>query len=108
MRKLQKSVRLLLMAIPFVIPPCLGLVEEANGRAIGLNNALMAAFVLSLIILYAQGLMSAIGKRTRSDVLYGLLVFHIVRIPLFIAAWVAYIVVLLVVVFRFNGLEGIQ
>ena len=90
----------ILMVVPFAIPVCMGLLEEKYGRIVWLSYVWVSIFIMSLIVLYVWGVVSAVRCRTRADVLYELLLLHLVKIPLFIVAW---IICMIVYVIFFNS-----
>ena len=44
----------------------------------------------------------------KEDVVYELLMFHVVKLPLFVAAWVVYMMIFVIICFSINGFEDIQ
>ena len=100
--------RLILVATPFLVPWLMIIVEEMNGKGMGWNYLLLTIFFISLIALYIWGCASALCNRNKEDVVYELFMFHVVKLPLFVVAWVVYIVVFIIMCFYINGFEDIQ
>ena len=98
----------ILMVVPFAIPVCMGLLEEKYGRIAWLSYVWVSIFIMSLIVLYVWGVVSAVRCRTRADVLYELLLLHLVKIPLFIVAWIICMIVYVIFSIHVYGLDGIQ
>lgn len=107
-RRTQKYLHLLLMATPFLVPWLMILVEEMCGKGMGWNSVLITIFIMSLILLYIWGCVSAILCKNKADVVYELFMFHVVKLPLFVVAWVVYIIVFIIICFSINGFENIQ
>lgn len=107
-RGLQKYARLILLLIPFAVPLLMGLIEEVCGRVMGLNYAFGAVFVVSLLALYVWEVTSVISCRKRGSVWHELFLFHVVRIPIFVMAWLIYIVGLALISLSVNGFDGVQ
>ena len=107
-KETQNYVLLILRIIPFVIPLLMGLHEEACGRIMGFNYAMLAVFVSSLIALYVWGIVSAVACRKQGTVWYELFLLHVVRIPLFVVSWFIYMIVLAIISISLNGFDGIQ
>ena len=94
--------------IPFAVPPLMGLQEEICGRIMWLNYAMLTVFIASLIALYVWGVISAITCRKQGTGWYELFLFHVMHIPLFVIAWVLYMIVLAIITLSINGFDGIQ
>lgn len=107
-KKVQKYVRLLLISTPFLVPWLMIVVEDVCGKGAGWNPVLITIFLMSVIALYIWGILSPILHKNKTDVMYELFMFHIVKVPLFVVAWVIYIIVFIVMCFCINGFEDIQ
>ncbi len=107
-RRIYKYMRPLLIATPFLVPWLMVLVEEICGKGMGWNYVLISSFLLSLIVLYILGCTSAMRLKRRAEVVRGLIIFHIVKLPLFVVAWVAYMIAFLLICLSVNRLEGVQ
>ena len=46
--------------------------------------------------------------KSRAEVVRELIIFHIVKLPLFVVAWVAYMIAFLLICLSVNRLEGVQ
>ena len=107
-RRMHKYVRIFLMTTPFLVPWLMIIVEEMYGKGAGWNPVLITIFFMSLTALYTCGIISSIRRNNKADIVYELLMFHIVKVPLFVVAWVAYMIVFIVMCFCINGFENIQ
>jgi hypothetical protein len=107
-RRSLKYVRMLLMATPFLVPLFIGLVEEVCGRVIAWNYAMVSLFVVSLIALYAWGVVEAFSCKYKADRLYELFMFHVVKIPLFVLVWFVHAIIFMIYCLCVNGFDGIQ
>ncbi len=107
-RRLLKYVRLVLMVMPFVVPWLIGLVEGRCGRIVAWNYAMMVLLVVSLIALYAWGLIEAFSCKHKADRLYKLFVFHFVKVPLFVLVWFVHAMIFMFYCLRVNGFDGVQ
>ena len=96
------------MATPFLVPWLMIIVEEMCGKGMGWNIPLITIFLMSLIALYIWGCVSAMFCKKKEDVVYELLMFHVVKLPLFVAAWVVYMMIFVIICFSINGFEDIQ
>ncbi len=103
-----KYVRLLLVATTFLVPWLVVLVEEIYGRIVVWNYAMMVLFVVSLIALYAWGVVEAFSCKYKADRLYELFMFHVVKIPLFVLVWFVHAIIFMIYCLCVNGFDGIQ
>lgn len=103
-----KLLHLLLMATPFLVPWFMILAEKIFGTSVGWFYAMVVLFAISLIALYIWGIVSTFQSKNRDRILLGLIKFHIVKIPLFVLAWIIHTIVYLMACLHMNGLEGVQ
>lgn len=106
-------IRILITITPFLIPWLLLFVEEiiGKGQSVVWDIVLYAAytaFVASLVMLYILGCASAMRCKNRSEVVHELIIFHVVKLPIFVVGWGIHTIVFLLICLSVNKLEGIQ
>ena len=104
-KRSRKYLRLLLMAFPFLVPWLILLVDEMCGRVMVWNYAMAVLFTVSLIALYIWGVASAIFCENKADVAYELLMFHFVKIPLYVLVWIVAMLIFALTTFSFDGIQ---
>lgn len=110
-----KLLRWSLIAAPFLAPWLLLLVDELyhKGKGLGWFYTLCVIFLYSIlfaspIALYIWEIVSVVRCKWKSDALYELLLFHVVKLPIFLVAWVVHMIVFLRICLSVSRLEGVQ
>lgn len=97
-----------LALIPFALPVLWALQEEVWGIVFWLRYLYAALILLSLLTLYISKVSVIVFRTLKSERSYELLVFHLVKIPLYLLSWFVCMVVLALVCFHYCGFEGVQ
>ncbi len=97
--------RKILLLIPFFIPPVLGVLELSFGVNILIRYTTLVIFVISLMLYYIISIKLIVSK---SNWCRNLMVFHFIKIPLYILLWFIYMIGSAIVNISIRGFEGVQ
>ena len=95
----------ILLIIPFFTPLVLGVLECLFGINMIIRYIIYAVFLSSLILYYIISIKLIVYM---SNCYRNLLVFHFIKIPLYILLWFIYMFVLAIVSISIRGFDGVQ
>ena len=97
-----------LALIPFALPVLWAVQEEVWGIVCWLRYLHATLILLSLLVLYIIKVVVIMLRSIKSERCYELVVFHLVKIPLFLLLWFVCMVVLAFACLHYCGFEGVQ
>ena len=103
-----KYMRMSLTLLLFIIPLLMVLIEEVFGRYTRLNNIFAVFFIVSLITLYVNGILTSIIGKDKNKKILRLVIFHIVKIPLFALCWILWMILITIISISIWGFHDIQ